>query len=64
MTTKLTPDHLRRRAIVYVRQSTRFRSATIVKVSCANTIWLAMRASWDSRMWKPSMRIWGAPVQA
>jgi hypothetical protein len=63
MTNKLTPDHLRRRAVVYVRQS------TLIQVSQNRESQLRQYnlAGYARELGfvdvETTMKIWGAPVQ-
>jgi hypothetical protein len=60
VTSKLSPEHLQRRAIIYVRQSTLIQ---VVKnrESQLRQYHLADYVSWGLPRWKPSTKIWGAP---
>ena len=62
MNPKITPDHLSRRAIVYIRQSSQGRSCTIRKASYVNTDLPSRHGVWVFIRLKSSTRISAARV--
>jgi hypothetical protein len=60
VTHKLTPAHLQRRAIVYVRQSSPTQILQTARASYVSIISPITPANWGLSTSKPSMKIWGA----